>query len=384
MLLMKKEELKELMDARTGPCVSIYMPTVQSTIETKQNPIRFRKLLAEAEHKLAASAVRRPRIEELTSSCRTMLEDNLFWQYQMGGLAVFLSPELKRAYTLPLEFTETAAVGERFYIRQLLPLFAEDGRFWVLALNRRTVKLYQCSRYSVSETDLRRAPKSITDLLDFQAGEKQLQFHTRTAGRAAGSRRAVFHGSGEDSDEDKENILFYYRSVNRAVRALLNGQGGPLVLAGVDYLTRIYEKANTYPRVCDGRIAGNPDGLRPEVLRDKAWEVVRPGFEAGTAEAVKRYLQLQGTPRAANHMKTILQAAYDGRVGELFVSARDQRWGVFEDNSGVMEVHPRQAPGDLDLLELCAARTLEHGGQVYALEPERMPGAAPAAAIFRY
>jgi len=41
-------------------------------------------------------------------------------------------------------------------------------------------------------------------------------------------------------------------------------------------------------------------------------------------------------------------------------------------------------PQDLELLDVCVTRTLDHGGKVYALDPARMPGKAPSAAIFRY
>ncbi len=386
MLLMKREELKELMSERIGPCVSIFMPTLKGSIETRQNPIKFRKLLKEAEHKLAASAVKRADIEELTAPARHLLLDNMFWQYQSGGLAVFLSRRVRRAFTLPLEFSEMAATGDRFCVRQLLPLFAEDGRFCVLALSQRSVKLYQCSRYSVSELDLSQAPRSIADLLELNPGEKQPQFHSNTVGRAAGARgqTASFHGGAEDADDAKENVLFYFRNVNRAVNAILNNAGGPLVLAGVDYLTRIYDKANTYPRLIAGRIPGNPADFRPEELKDRAWGIVKPEFEREARTAVEQYERLQGTPRASNHLAAILQAAGESRVGTLFVSASEQRWGLYDEASGVMDLHGKPEACDMELLDLCAARTLDHGGKVYVLEKERMPGHAPAAAIFRY
>jgi len=385
MLLMKKEELSELNNERTGPCVSIYMPTLKGSIETKQNPIRFRKLLREAERKLTASGLRPYEVQNLLAPARPLLEDHKFWQYQSGGLALFLSKKVKRAYTLPLDFTEMAEVSDRFFVRQVLPLFAEDGRFYVLALTQQSIKLYQCNRNSVSEIDLQRAPKSIAELLELNPKEKQLQFHSRTEGHGGGAGQpGMFHGHAEDSDENKDNILVYFQNVNKVVNTVLSGVGGPLVLAGVDFLTHIYDKANTYPQLCGERVAGNPSEFRPEELKDKAWELIKPGFEAAARKAVMKYEQLQGTPRASNHLKTILQAANDGKVASLFVSAREQRWGFFDDVSGVMAMHNKPETSDQELLDLCAARTLDHGGQVYALEPDRMPGTAPAAAIFRY
>lgn len=385
MLLMRKEELKELTDERTGPCVSIYMPTVKGSIETKQNPVRYRKLLREAERKLAAAGLKPAEAGALLAPAQPLLHDNMFWQYQSGGLAVFLSRSIRRAHALPLNFSEMAAVGDRFCVKQLLPLFAEDGRFCVLALSQRSVKLYQCSRYSVSEVDLRRAPKGIAELLELNPGEKQLQYHARTEGRAARRGKAgMFHGRAEDTDEAKENILVYFQNVNRAVNSVLGTAGGPLVLAGVDYLTRIYGKASTYPALHEGRITGNPSEMRPEQLKDRAWDLVREDFEADARTAVRRFEQLQGTRMASNHLRPILRAASEGRVAALFVSSKDQRWGFYDDESGVLDIHAKAEPSDMELLELCVTRTLDHGGQVYSLPPDRMPGKAPAAAIFRY
>lgn len=385
MLLMKREELKELIEERTGPCVSIYMPTEIGSVETKQNPIRYRKLLREAGRKLAASGLRPYEVRELQAPAQPLLEDHMFWQYQSGGLAVYLSRKIKRVYTLPLKFGELAAVSDHFHVTPVLPLFAEDGRFCVLALSQHSVKLYQCSRHSVSEVNLRRAPKSITELLELNPREKQLQFHSQTEGHAGGGGRAgMFHGHAEDTDEDKENLLVYFHNVDKGVNAVLRNAGGPLVLAGVDYLTRIYEKANTYPRLCEGRITGSVSELRPEELKDKAWELVKSGFETGEKAALKRLGQLLGTPRASNHLRTILQAATEGRVDVLLVSRDAQRWGFFDEKSGVMDLHRKAEPCDIELLDLCAIRTLDHGGQVHVLEQGSMPGAAQAAAVFRY
>ena len=37
-----------------------------------------------------------------------------------------------------------------------------------------------------------------------------------------------------------------------------------------------------------------------------------------------------------------------------------------------------------DLLDLAAVQTLLHGGTIYAVEPEQVPGGGPLAALFRY
>jgi hypothetical protein len=49
-----------------------------------------------------------------------------------------------------------------------------------------------------------------------------------------------------------------------------------------------------------------------------------------------------------------------------------------------VDLHPEPEPDDEDMLDFAAIHTLLNGGTVYAVEPEKVPDEAPAAAIFRY
>jgi hypothetical protein len=235
----------------------------------------------------------------------------------------------------------------------------------------------------VAEADLSRIPKNIADLLELNPREKQLQFHANTEGHAAG-RAGMFHGHAEDSNEAKSNILVYFQSVNKGVSAMLKAEGAPLVTAGVDYLNHIYSEANTYPNLYVRSIPGATTGLRPEELRDKAWELVKPLFEAEALSAVTRYNQVRGTPVAACNIKPILRAAEEGNVSTLLVAANSQKWGMYDPASGELDLHTSPEPTDTELVDLCVARTLRRGGKVYVLEASKMPGIAPLAAIFRH
>ncbi|MGZ3568840.1 MAG: hypothetical protein ACXU9W_08590, partial [Thermodesulfobacteriota bacterium] len=60
MKLLSKEELKKLTEKPGGWCVSIYMPTHRASPETKQDTIRFKNLIREAEERLKAGGLRSP------------------------------------------------------------------------------------------------------------------------------------------------------------------------------------------------------------------------------------------------------------------------------------------------------------------------------------
>jgi hypothetical protein len=214
MELFPREELKALVKRREGPCVSIYMPTHRAFPETKQDPIRFKNLLRQAEERLKAVGLRSPDAKKLLKPARALIKDGLFWQYQGDGLATFISSDGFYHYRLPLKFDELLVVTDRCHIKPLLSLIGLDGRFYILALSQNEVKFFQCTRHSVREVELKNVPRSLGEALKYDDPERQLQFHTR-APAAGGERAAMFHGQGVGKDDTKDNILRFFHLLAR-------------------------------------------------------------------------------------------------------------------------------------------------------------------------
>jgi hypothetical protein len=386
--ILTSDELRALTKKPEGSCVSIYMPTHRVGAEIQQDPIRLKNLLAEAEEHLLTRGLRTPEAKELLEPAGRLLQDGLFWQRQSDGLAIFLSPEAFRYYRLPFDFEELVIATDRFHIKPLLPLLSGDGRLYVLALSQNEVRLLQGTRYSVSDVDLDGAPKSLAEALRYNDPEKRFQFHTSTITPGGkGQRPAIFHGHGVASaDDPKDYILRYFHRVDEGLRDLLRDEQAPLVLAGVDYLFPIYREANTYPHLVDEGIEGNPEELRAEELHERAWAIVQPLFLAAQKEAVVRYRQLAGagSEQASNDLKEVVPTAYHGRVETLFVAVGLQQWGTFDPATNAVQLHREVKPGDEDLLDFAAVHTLLNGGIVYAVGPEKVPGEAALAAVFRY
>jgi hypothetical protein len=379
---LTKDDLERLTEERAGPCVSIFMPTHRAGTETRQDPIRLKNLLSRAREQLVDGGLRSTEADGLLEPARELLEDEEFWRHQADGLALFLSPDSFQRYRLPLPFDELVVViADRYHVKPLLPLLAEDGEFYVLALSQNDVRFLRATRHGVEEADLGDAPRSLAEALKFDDPEKQLQFHTGTGG-GAGGRPAVFHGHDPQGDA-KQDLLRFFRQVDAGVTEELKGRLAPLVLAGVDYLLPIYREASSYPHVLEGGIEGNPEGLRPEELRDRAWEVVEPQFAQARLEALDRYGQLAGTGQTSTDLAEVVAAAYYGRVETLFVAAGSRRWGSFDPGSGTVHEHGEPEAGDGDLLDFAAVQTFLNGGTVHVLDPDEMP-AGEVAAVFRY
>jgi hypothetical protein len=380
--LLNRAELRALMAERSNHCVSLYMPTHRTGPETQQDRIRFKNLLKQAEERLSTNGLRRADAERALEPAQRLLDDDGFWAHRGDGLAVFLAPETFRAYRLPYPFSELVVVTERFHIKPLLGLLSGDGRFYILALSQKEVRLLQGTRHSVGEVDLTNVPKSLAEALGPVEHQKQLQFHT--VGRGS---PAIFHGQGSAGDvsEHKKDLLLYFKQIDKGLQELVCAERVPLVLAGVDYLLPIYREANTCAELLDDAIVGSPEALSAEELHARAWAIVEPYFRREQERAAAQYSELCGTGRTAADLRAIVPAACQGRVDSLFVAVGVQRWGRYEPETGVVELHDERAPGDEDLLDLAAVETIARAGKVYAVESEQVPDTgSPAAAVFRY
>lgn len=376
-------DLRMLMDHHEAPCVSIFMPMRKAGRDVRENPIRLKNLLTEAEEELIASGLRSTVARELLAPARERQDDPEFWQSRDDGLAMFASPDTFRYYRLPVSFEELTVVSDRFHIKPLIPLLTEDGRFYILALSQNDVRLLQATQHSVSEIVLKDVPRSMEEALWMDNPEKQLQFRSGDPG-FPGRNPAQYHGQGGLEDSIKTNYLRFFQRVDRALQEQLGNDRLPMVIASVEYLLPIYREASSYPNLLDEAIAGSPDRVRDEDLRDRAWTLLEPRFIEARNQAKARYRELAGTGHTSNVLRDIVPAAQQGRVDTLFVATGIQRWGRFDRDAATVTEHEEEQPGDDDLLNLAAVYTLLNGGKVYAVPAEEIPDNAPLAAILRY
>jgi len=377
-----QDELKTLTAKHPGLCISIFMPTFRSGAESQQNQIRFRNLLRRAEEKLLAGSVRPQESRELLEPAQALAGNVLFWRKQSDGLALFLAKDFFRCFSLPEPFEELITVAERFQIKPLLPLLSADRRFYILALSQKEVRLLEGTLQGVREIELESVPKTLADALQLDELEKQVRFRSGSPSSSTGM--AMVSGHGGVADDVKDNLLKYFRLIDRGLRDLLKDSMAPLVLAGVDYLFPIYREINTYPRLMEEGIAGNPKGVSSEALHRTALKIVGPFFQKAQNDAIAQYRQSSGTGLASADIREIVPAAAHGRVGLLFVAAGRQSWGVFHADKGAVELQRTTADGGEDLLETAAIQTFLNSGSVFILPPEKMPDARDLIAVFRY
>lgn len=386
MNLVSKGDIEALITQQGGPHVSLYMPAIRAGRDTRENSIRFKNLVRQAEEGLLASGLRAAQASAILQPAMDLLASEEYWQHQSDGLAVFSSSEVWRHYRLPLEFDELSVVTESFHVKPLLPLFSSNGRFFIMALSQNEIRLFEGTPYSVNRVDIQDVPESLAQALRWDDPEAQLQQHTSEGPSTGGERAVMFHGHGVGTDDQKTNLLRFFHRVDRGLKEVLADERVPLVLAGVDYLLPIYQQANSYQHLLEEGISGNPDELSGEELHISAWEIVEPYFQQERQEAIDLYNRIygKGKQRASADIFEVVPAAVYGRIETLFVANGVQQWGRFDPNLAEIELHPEARPQNRDLLDLAAAHTFINGGNVYNLDRENMPGRQLLAAIFRY
>jgi hypothetical protein len=374
-------DLQRLAEADSPNCVSIYLPTHQAGEQTVQDPIRFKNLLALARNELEALGMKTREVDDLLSPLTTLHDDRDFWANMDKGLAVFVNDDGIQTYRLSHECVELAVVAERFHLKPLLPSITTDDVFYVLALSQNEVRLLRGNRLSVSQLALGEIPASFAEAFRLDDREAQLQSH---AGNLAGggSVVAVFHGQTSREDTKTVDAGRFLTAVDSGFREIVGNVKAPLVLAGVDSIVSHYRKLSRYSHIIDGDVSGNPDRISPHELHDRAWQLVEPLFDAEQHTASAAIVS--GSLPTLGSLAEVVVAADDGRVESLFVPLGVQRWGAFDADRRIAEEHDTRLPGDRDLFDIAAIKTLGHGGSVFVVPELDIPGGTAVAATLRY
>ena len=375
------QDLQALWSETSRPCVSIYLPTHAKGPDTQADPIALKNLARTAQQRLAELSLREPEARALLAPLEALVGDRTVWQDSAAGLAVFRSPGLFRTYRLAHPPAERVVVSQRFHTRPLLPGLDDNAPFHVLAVSLNAVRLLRATVHAVQAVPLPAGPQSLRDFTRYDDPQQDPQL------RSVGGTTLSFGGT-EVNFEDQHRR--YLRAIARAVGAALGERSGPLVFAGVaEWFGLFREVADAGQRalLAPRALAGNPDRLSAEALRDRALELLRPPQEAAREAAAADYRRLAGTGRTATGLAQVLLAARDGRVATLLLARDVERWGRFAAGAAGPELHDPPAAGDDELLDLAASLVLQAGGQVLPL-PEEMQTAAElldgAAAILRY
>lgn len=379
------EQFSELLQHRSGPCISLYLPTGRRFPEKRQELTAFRKLLQQAERALSTELAEETRAA-LMAPLHALAENERFWAHTLTGLAVLRAPDFYKVYKLQRHVPERAIVADSFHLKPLLRIIQSADRFEVLALTREHVRYFHGNRDALDEVELHpNVPRTIEDAL----GPQVTAPHDTAASVEKMGRDlagvSMRQGIGERQDEQDKETERFFRMVDRAlIEHHSKPSGLPLMLAALAEHHTTFRTLSHNSQLLDEGIAGNPDAFTPNELRDKAWAVFEPRYHERLAKLLDDYGA--GVPRqlASDTIPDVALAALGGRVRTLLVDSDMVIPGRVDRDTG------KVTPGSLDdvhtddILDDLAEFTLRMGGDVVVVPPDRMPTKTGVAAIYRF
>lgn len=383
---ISKKQFRELAAVEEAFCVSIYLPVHRAGMEVinREDKLFFKNQLKNISEELVRHGMLDTEVDLFLQPAWNLYEDPGFWRYQKEGLAVFLAKDLLQYFTLPFEPRPYTYVSHEFYLKPLLPAFAGDGHFYLLGLNLHHVALYEGDRQELKEIYIKEhTPQRLEEVVGTDYKERFQHVRTQREGYGYG---AVIHGHGEWKGEfRKEEILHFFRAIDKSIAPYLAVEHSPLIFAGVDYLFPIYQEANTYPNLLEEHIGLNPEYMDMNALHREAWPNVYDYFDRERVERIEQYGHLIETERTSFAIEEIVPAAVAGRIDALFIDEKTDIWGIYDPGSGRVEVHEGQKPINTELINLAAKEVLINRGRVYVQARETLPQSfSPANALFRY
>lgn len=383
--MITKKRTLELAEIHNAFCVSIYIPTHRSGEETLngKDSLNLKNQLKNIKSKLENQGMSENEIEKFVKPIDDLLDDREFWAHQSDGLAIFLSEGLFEKYTIPVSFEAFNYLSNEFYLKPLMPLFNSDGLFYMLTLKMDDVKFYEGTRHSITEIvidDL--VPSRLEDRVGYDHEQKNLQFRSQQGN----SGKGMFHGHGDDESELKNELLRYFRSIDKGLMSILHeDQNPPLVVACLDFHFPIYKEVNSYQNLFSEHISGNPADKDVFLLHEQAWKLLKPYFNQTREEKVDLYSEYLGTGKASYDINNIIPAALQGKVDTLFLENKADVFGVFDPKTQTVDVQDSSQATNVSLLNLASMEVLAKGGTVYLMEKENLPElTSEINALYRY
>jgi len=235
------------------------------------------------------------------------------------------------------------------------------------------------------------------DSLDGEIGKvKEFYFDDRhwairylvadTAGGVGGDSMPMHHSQGGKKDEADIDAERFFRAIDRAVMEHHSRPSGlPLILAALPEHHHLFHRVSHNPFLMAEGLNINPDVLPIDTLRQRAWQVVEPQYEARLAALADEFGVAKSNGLASDDLATIAQAAAAaGRVTTLLIEADRQIAGRLDASTGRVEAADLSNPQVDDLLDDLSDLVGKKGGRVMVMPAEKMPEQTGLAATFRY
>lgn len=381
---LSRDEFTELVNYQAANCISIYIPTHRSGVEVnqKQDAILLKNALQDATIQLQNLDLPSHEVEKILQPGFDLYKDEVFWNNQLDGLALFIANGFFKVIQLPFTVNEELFLNSSFYISPLLPAISNKEEFYLLVLSKKDAQFFHGNAFRLERLEVEGLPNGMDDVIHFE--EKEGEQLLRQGGKG-GKGSANFHGHSDGQPDEKTNLAVYFQEVDRTLfTEVLHDKNVPLVLAGVEYLIPIYKSISKYGNIAETAITGSQEHQNTLELFTKCREILAPYFKQEVNKALQNYYNQIATALTSSMPDKVIPASHYAQVSDLFICKDEHIWGRFDQVENKLEIHLQKQDGDECLINKAAAQTYLHGGAVHLLDKEKMPKESIIAAFLRF
>lgn len=282
---------------------------------------------------------------------------------------------------LPEALEESITIGWHFNVKPLLGSVASSEPFYVLALTKGQARMYRATRTEFEEIPTDRFPLAADDVVGVREPQPDLQHHGGKPPRGGRSDRghrgdagqANYHGHGEGEVKLDSDQVHFIKAVAERVADDLYGDEAPLVLAADVSLFGEYRREHVRGRLIETAHVESPDGLKPQQIHQRAWQIAAPELQADLASLLDRFGTAAAAGKAAQGYSEVAIAAAQGKVDTLLFDPRAVQSGWISEDRTRTQLSDGPGGGDAhagsveDLVNRAVIDTLRSSGRAVPL-----------------
>ncbi len=336
---MANLDIRELAKKNGGICVSIYLPTHRNAPENKQDRIRFKNLISQAEKLLAEKfEMRNP--SKLMEAADKLYQDVMFWTHASDGLALLIDEEETRILKLEGKIPERLVVSDRFHLLPLLNYYEFMNESYILDISKRSFRLYFGSREGITKVDTPELSQSFEELFD----DRDLQSDHHHSGRVAN-----YQGHQSKSEIDEKETEKYLRYVAKGLSKFLKDEGLPLLVFGTTEILSLFKEYSRDELNIYQMIDKPLSSLHINEIYGKLKEILLPRYEKEIETYLGELSNEIAKDRGTDNESLVLKEAATGRIEALFIA--EDMGGLIEDEADKLVQNVLNTDGRVVLID---------------------------------
>lgn len=359
----------------TGPFVTFVLTTHIAHQDVSQDTLTLKNMAKSAKNRFEKKYPElswtpfQEKIDELLNTAS-------FWRRATKGVTIILTETDRYIRRLYVSVEDQYYVGDRPYLLGIIKDNQFSYDYYLLALNRDSMQLYEVNGVNVSPKQLpENAPTTLVKALGNELTTSNLNYTTQGGSGSNNSSKEgiAYHGVNTKDEEVEIDWTNYYQAIDSYFKdQFKNPEKLPIRLYALSENQTLFNK-----------IAKNPYYDNSTSFTASPAQVTLKEIENGVKE-INEQLEKQELAsynklldkKFVDQLIDIIPAANDGRLSHFFISTSNL---VKETNQMSSEEFDRRK-----LLNNIAYTVIEKGGKVFVLDQKLAPDEKSLVGILRY